>query len=310
MWFKNLVALRLAKKWPYTTDEFERLLAAQQFTPCNSSQMTSIGWTPRVEHGPLVTAVNRQIYLQLSTEKKLLPASVIAQFAKARAGEIEEQQGFRPGRKQMKEIKETVADELLPRAFSLTSITKVWIDPVNSWICIDAGTTTKSDMVLKMLLKSLDARFQPENVQLVRQPVTAMTDWLLSDHAPDGFTVDQDSELKSPSATKAAVRYVNQSLSVDDARKHIESGKRCTKLAMTWNDRISFILTDNLILKRLQPMEILAGEVGAPAADDQERFEGDFTLMAGELNSLLHDVHGALGGIAPAAVAPELPVAA
>ena len=91
--------------------------------------------------------------LMLGTEKKLLPASVINQVTKARAAEIEEQQGFKPGRKQMKELKEQVTDELLPRAFSIRRDTRVWIDPVNGWLVVDSSSPAKADEILKLLLE-------------------------------------------------------------------------------------------------------------------------------------------------------------
>ncbi len=92
----------------------------------------------------------------LRAEKKLLPATVVNQVAKARAQEIEEQQGYKPGRKQMKEIKERVTDELLPKAFSIYRDTRVWIDPVNRWLVIDAAASASADEVLGLLAKSID----------------------------------------------------------------------------------------------------------------------------------------------------------
>ena len=77
--------------------------------------------------------------LTFRAEKKLLPASVVTQVTKARALELEEQQGFKPGRKQMRELKEQVTDELLPRAFSIRRDTRVWIDTKNGWLVIDAA---------------------------------------------------------------------------------------------------------------------------------------------------------------------------
>ena len=115
-------------------EQLEAKLAPQTFAPCTSLDLQSQGWTSPRENGMLVHTVNRQMLILLATEKKLLPATVINQVAKARAAEIEEQQGFQPGRKQMREIKEQVADELLPRAFSIQRNTWTWIDPVNGWL--------------------------------------------------------------------------------------------------------------------------------------------------------------------------------
>jgi recombination associated protein RdgC len=94
MWFKNLQIYRLPAPWAINADELESHLAPQAFTACSSLDMQSQGWVPPRNNEKLVHVVNRQLLL-LDTEKKLLPSTVINQVTKARAAELEEQQGFR-----------------------------------------------------------------------------------------------------------------------------------------------------------------------------------------------------------------------
>lgn len=295
MWFKNLQIYRLPAPWAMTSEQLEESLTPQTFQPCSSLDMITQGWVSPRENGMLVHTVNRQMLIQLGTEKKLLPASVINQVSKAKAAEIEEQQGFKPGRKQMREIKEDVTDELLPRAFSIRSNTRVWIDPVNGWLVVDAGSAGKADEVLKLLLKSI-AKLPLETLRVVHSPVGAMTGWLVSDEAPGGFTVDQDTELRSTTESKATVRYVRHTLEVEDVRRHIESGKQCTRLAMTWADKISFVLTESLTIKRVAPLDVIKEGDDGMTKNDDERFDSDMMLMTGELAKMLKDLVEALGG--------------
>ncbi len=187
--------------------------------------------------------------------KKLLPASVVNQVAKSRAQEAEERQGYKPGRKQMKDIKEAVTDELIPKAFSIFRDTRVWIDPVNRWLLIDTTSAAKAEEVLALLSKSIDS-FPLQPVQVPQSPAAAMTCWLAADEAPAGFTIDQDTELRATGDSRAAIRYVRQSIEAAEVRKHIDEGKQCTRLAMTWRDRISFVLTEALTLKRIAPLDV------------------------------------------------------
>src|SRR5690606_1217007 len=145
MWFKNLKVFRLAPSWSISLDALESALEKHAYRPGNSLEMQNLGWVPPFENSGLAYALQGQIFLSLRAEKKLLPATVINQFARARAQEIEEQQGFKPGRKQMKEIKEQITDELLPKAFSVYRDTRVWIDTKNRWLIIDAAAAAKSD---------------------------------------------------------------------------------------------------------------------------------------------------------------------
>jgi recombination associated protein RdgC len=298
MWFKNLQIYRLTAPWAMTSEQLEEALAKQAFAASSSLEMQTQGWASPRDNGMLVHTVNRQILLQLGTEKKLLPSTVVNQVSKARAAELEEQQGFKPGRKQMKELKEQVTDELLPRAFSIRRNTSVWIDPVNNWLVVDASSPTKADEVFKTLLKSMD-QLPLGTLRVQQSPVAAMTDWLSADEAPAGFTVDQDTELRATGEGKATVRYVRHTLEADDVRRHIAAGKQCTRLAMTWSDRVSFVLTESLTVKRVTPLDVLKENNEGFAQNDDERFDSDFALMTGELSKLMGELVEVLGGEMP-----------
>jgi recombination associated protein RdgC len=294
MWFKNLQVFRLPAPWKVDVDQLSMQLASQSFSNTGSGDMQSEGWASPRNNDSLVHSVNQQLLLLLQTEKKLLPSSVINQVTKARAKELEEQQGFAPGRKAMKDLKERVTDELLPRAFSITRQTWVWIDPVNGWLVIDSSSPSKADEVIKLLLKC--DKIPMESLRTKVSPQTAMTDWLAGNEAPKGFTIDQDTELRAHTEDKATVRYVRHSIDPDDVQRHIAAGKQCTKLAMTWDDKISFVLTENLALKRIKPLDILNEDKDQRTADENERFDADFLLMASELAKMLDDIVYSLGG--------------
>ncbi|MGR3906551.1 recombination-associated protein RdgC [Burkholderia sp. SR8] len=295
MWFKNLQLHRLPAPWAVTADQMEKWLAPHAFQPGTSIEMQRVGWASPRDDGALVYSINRQMLLVFRSEKKLLPASVVNQVAKARALEIEEQQGFKVGRKQLRELKEQVTDELLPRAFSIRRDTRVWIDTANGWLVIDAAAQALADEVRSLLVKSIDA-LPLAGVHLARSPVASMTDWLLSGEAPGGFTVDQDAELRSSGEGGATVRYVGHALEASDMRRHIEAGKQCMRLAMTWDDRISFVLTPSLTIKRVTPLDVLKEAADPTAQNDDERFDSDVTLMTGELARMLTSLVDSLGG--------------
>ncbi|MFJ3316153.1 recombination-associated protein RdgC [Herbaspirillum huttiense] len=294
--FKNAIIYRLPAPWAVNADQLDQQLAPQVFTPAGNMDMLSQGWIlPRESSNGLVHHVNRQLLLRLQTEKKILPSSVINQVTRERAKELEEQQGFPPGRKQTKELKEQVTEELLPRAFTRLSSMWVWIDPVNGWLVADSSTLARAEEVLKLLFKGIP-KFPLETLRTVMSPAAAMTDWLASDEAPNGFTVDQDTELRSTAESKATVRYVRHTLEADDIRRHIEAGKQCTRLALTWADKISFTLAENLSIKKIALLDVLKENHELTGKNDDERFDGDFMLFAGEMSGLLAALVDALGG--------------
>ena len=293
MWFKNLQLYRLPKNWADNPVKLEEQLSALTLQPCSASDLQSIGWIAPRDGGTLIHSVNRQWLLALGAEQKLLPASVVKHFANDKAKEIEENEGRRVGRKEMRELREAMTIELLPRAFIRRRTTFGWIDPINGWLVIDAASPAKAEEFLEHLRKSVD-RLPAKLLQVTQSPSSAMTGWVAAGEAPSHFTLDQDLELRS--AEKATVRYVKHTLEGEEIRQHIADGKVVTRLAMTWGDRISFLLNENLQIKRLSFLDILKEEADGQAENEDERFDIDFTLMTGEVARLLDDLLEALGG--------------
>lgn len=299
--FKNLTIYRLPADFlstPAQLSEFTEGLRDKAFTPCGQMETMSAGWVAPQADGDLVAGVSGQMLISLCTEKKILPGAVITRKAKERAAELENKQGFKPGRKQMRDLKEQVTDELLPSALSNHSITNAWIDTENGWLAVDTASGSKADDFLKMLMKSTN-NLPITTLRPIISPGSAMTSWLDLDDAPPGFTIDMDAELVAMGGT-ATVRFKNQTLDAADVRRHIAAGKRCTQLAMTWNDRISFVLTDALTIKRITPLDILRENV-QPSNHEQERFEADLLLMAGAFHQMISALVTCLGGEQPPA---------
>ena len=294
MWFRNLKIYRLSPDWKPAPEALLQGLAAHAYRPGGALDNVNLGWIPAREGVELAHEVGGQYLLALRSEKKLLPATVINQEARARAQELEAQQGFKPGRRQLKEIKEQVTDELLPRAFSLYRDTRLWLDPKRHWLAVDAAAAAKADEVLGLLSKSIEP-FPVLPLYVAQSPAAAMTGWLADDEAPSPFSIDQDTELRASGESRAAIRYVKHTIEPDDVRRHIAAGKQCTRLALTWNDRVSFVLTEALDVKRVAPLDVLK-EGGDAGGSEDERLDADFALMAGELSALLNDLVGALGG--------------
>jgi recombination associated protein RdgC len=296
MWFRNLKAFRLDEGWNYDLNALTELLAKAEFVPCSASQMESHGWTPpRGNPGEFVVSVMGQHMLAVCSESRLLPGSVVRQYVEERLEELEANQGYKPSRGQVREVKEHVTAELTPKAFVKRNQTFVWVDPQHRWLVVDAASSNKADDVLEELKRALESLpLLPVHTALA--PSTAMTEWLLSGEAPANFTIDRDCELRSQAEEKATVRYSNHTLEAEEVRHHIEAGKKATRLAMTWNDRISFVLTEDLHVKRLGFLDVLKEQSEKNAENSGDMFEADFAIMAGELSGLLHDLINALGG--------------
>lgn len=292
--FKNVIVYRIGPGWSASVAQMELGLQSARFVECGASQEKSVGWIePRGEaHGPLVEAVGGQLILKLMIETRTLPGSVVTRKVKERVAQIEASSGRKPGKKETRDIRDDIRLELLPMAFTKQSNVVVWIDREAQLLVIDAASQAKSDEVVTALVKSLEGlALALLNTQV--SPTAAMSEWLISREAPAGFSVDRECELKAADESKAVVRYSRHPLDNDEVKKHVAEGKLPTRLALTWDSRVSFVLTEGLQLKKLAFLEVVFE--GASSGKD-DGFDADAAIATGELRKLLPDLLAALGG--------------
>jgi recombination associated protein RdgC len=292
--FKNMIVYRVGPEWSATVAQIEAGLDGARFIECGATQEKSIGWCePRGEaHGPLVEAVGGQLIFKLMIETRALPGSVVTRKAKERVAQIEASTGRKPGKKEIRDLKEDLKLELLPQAFTKQSSVGVWIDPEQRLLVIDASSQTRADEVVTMLVKSLDG-LAVVLLNTKVSPTAAMAEWLISQEAPAGFSVDRECELKAADESKAVVRYARHPLDNEEVRQHVQGGKLPTRLALTWSSRVSFVLTEGLQIKKLAFLDVVMD--GASAGKD-DGFDADVAIATGELRKLLPDLLEALGG--------------
>jgi recombination associated protein RdgC len=293
--FKNLMVYRIGAGWSATLTQLEQSLDASRFVECGATQEKAIGWIePRgVAHGPLVESIGGQWILKLMLEFKAVPGSVLKRKLEERLAQIELAEGRKPGKREKTEIKDELKLQLLPMAFTKQGAVQVWIDPVALLLVLDAGSQGKADEVVSLLVECLPGlTVMPINTNI--SPVTAMAEWLTSQEPPQGFSVDRECELKAADESRAVVRYSRHPLDTEEVRQHIVGGKLPTKLALTWDNRVSLVLTDTLQIKKLTFLEVVFE--GAAAGGKDDGFDADVAIATGELQRLIPDLLEALGG--------------
>ena len=291
MWFRNLQAYRITSG-NITLNGLEEALSQHALQACTQMETQSRGWVaPYEEQENFVYAYGQQWLIALGIEKKLLPTGVINQHARTRLAQIEQIQGYKPSKKQVKDIKEATIIELLPRAFSQRHKVYGWIDAAKNRLVIDTTSNNKADEFIEMMLKSVHGlMLKPLDTKI--SPSSAMTQWLSGDDLLSIFTIDRDCELQGMSDEKATIKYTRHILDTEETARHIRSGKKAIKLAMTWNSKISFVLHDNLQLRRISPQDILKEHT----ENIEELFASNFAIMTGELSQLVTDAIEVLGG--------------
>lgn len=294
--FRNLRLYRLPNGISAAPDALAEQLSKGAFKPCGASDRSSGGWIDPHPGAGLVFALDRQRVLCFQIEDKILPSSYVRRCAQAKAEQIEEAQGFKPGRKQMREITEQIEADLLPRAFTKLSRCMVWIDNARGWMAID-GSAARCDDILTSLKLCMDMLPQIGLPRTIHYPGAAMTEWLAAGEAPGSLTIDRDCELRQMTEEKATVKYVHSNLDSEDVRNHIALGKTATRVALTYNDRVSFVLTDQMEIKRIAFLDLLMEDAERQAENADELFAANVALFTGELALVIKGVVDACGGL-------------
>lgn len=290
---KNAIIYRIAESWQPDLQALQDALQKCVFTECGATQERSVGWIPpRGEaHGLLAESVAGQWMLRFMSQSKLLPASVLNDKVNAKADHIEKTEGRKPGKKEKRELKDEAKLDLLPMAFTKSGAMWVWIDPQARTLVLDTSAQGRADEIVTLLVEGLPG-FALALVDTQTSPTAAMAHWLMTQEPPAGFSADRETELKAADESKAVVRYARHPLDIDEVRKHIEHGKLPTKLAMTWDDRVSFVLNNNLQIRKIALLDaVMDGQ-----SQDDAGFDTDVSITTGELSRLIPELIVALGG--------------
>lgn len=299
MLFRNLITFRLAEKFTLSAEELAEKLVDFAFQPCAGQQAFSMGWNAPIREN-LVHKASGFMMICLKKEERILPSTVINEMWQERIEEIEEQEGRKLGKKARAELKDNLIFELLPRAFTHSTNLFAYIDTENDFIVIDSASSSKAEDLLSLLRKTLGG-LPAVPVNTVDSPVLTMTNWLTHGTQPSEISISDECELRSPEEGGGIARFKRHDLNLPEIKNHLETGKQVIKLALTWNDRISFVLDADLKISRLKFLDLVQERVGeeltnANAETEEERFDVDFIIMTAELSDFLDNLLAIFGG--------------
>ena len=290
MWAKNIVFYR---RDAFSLADLNNRLAKRPCHKPTGLDWFTQGWvTPAVFFDQLAPKIGNYLLVALKRFDKVLPGAVIKAALEEKVNEIELKEARKVGRKEKKQLKEQITDDLLPKALLKESQTYAWLG--NDFVFVNAGSHNKAENVLSELREVLP----PFPCALPRtkvSPSAAMTDWLASGEAPGDFELGADVNMQDGSTEGAKVTVRRGDLTADDVRKHIESGKQVTAMSLTWRDRIRFTLTDNMLIKGIKYLDVMQEEV-SNEADAAALFDASFRLVSQEMEAMVLALVDALGG--------------
>lgn len=298
MWFKNLCLFRFTEPFTLSAEELAEKLEAHRFRPCGIHEVTSFGWTAPLgkPEMPLVHATNGYMMVCVKKQERVLPTAVINEMLQEKLADLEEQQGRKLSKKERTRLKDELIFDLLPRAFTFSKKTYAYIDPKGGWLIVDSASAKNAEDLLTLLRKSMGS-LPAVPVNTVNNPVTIMTQWLVSQQTPAEIVIEDECELRSPGEEASIIRCKRHDLALPEIQNHLDSGKEAIKLAMNWGDRLSFILDKDLSIKRLRFLDLVQDQLKELDIEDEAtRFDVDFAIMSSELANFLPSLLALFGG--------------
>lgn len=298
MWFKNIRAYRLTSSFDLSPEQLGEKLAQRGFQPCAKSQAVSAGWVPPLggESSELVHAAGGRMLLKLKREERLLPATVVREQLEEKVAAIEAEQGRKVYRKERLTMKDEIVADCLPRAFTRSAGVYAYIDTRANWIFVDAASAGRAEELLNLVRECIGS-FPVLLPQVNNAPAATMTGWLVHQNLPEDFALGEECELRDPGDEGGVVRCRGVDLLSEEVETHLHAGKQVARLSLSWEERLSLVLAEDLCLRRLKFSDELMKENEAiPEADNAARLDADFALMSEAITSLQERILVLFGG--------------
>ena len=288
MFFRNLTLFR----FPTSLDlsDLETQLAECALKPVGPLELSSRGFVPPFgQHGDALShGIHDALWLTVGGEDKLLPGAVVNDLLQKKLAAIEEKEGRKPGGRTRKRLKDELVTELLPRAFVRPVRSDALLDTTLGVIAIDTSSRKNAESVVSEIRRALGS-FPALPVNAETAPRAILTGWIAGDALPDGLSLGDECELRDPSDSGAVVKIQRMELVGDEINKHLEAGKQVTRLALVLDDHVSFVLGEDLVVRKFKLLDGAVDQLESTDRDDiAAELDARFALMAGEFRRLFN----------------------
>jgi recombination associated protein RdgC len=290
MFFRNLTLFRFSPAVAEDLTRLDEVLGEHRLRPCGPLEMGTRGFVPPVGRGEdaaMTHVVKSCTLMTVGSEEKLLPAAVVNDELQRKVQKIAEEEGRKVGGRERKRIKEDLLTELLPRAFVRSLRMSAYVDRKGGWLVLDTSSRKSAENALTQVREALGS-FPAVPLAPEEGPRVLMTDWLANGNLPGGLVLGDECELRDPAtATGAIARCRRQDLDAEEVKEHLRNGKQVFQLGLVFDDRISFVLGEDLVVRKLKFLDAVLDELADSPEDAAAEMDARFALLTLELERLL-----------------------
>lgn len=303
MWFKNLKIYKLKELLKFDQEAIEKSLNSFIFSPCGSLDLEKSGFVSPLGKlsDALLNVVNGQYIVCVRFEKKLLPMTVVREQVAEKIEEYTAEHGRSPKGKEKSEIKDSVLLNLIPKAFATHSDVFAWIDNINGYVMVDTSSDKKAENVLALIRKALGT-LPVVPLDVKESVTTVVTDWLLKNTVPTRFELGTQINLISTRDENKTVAAKSSDLLEDDIIQHLRGDKIVSKLSLIFDNEFSFMLDEQLNIKRIKFSEDITNPdendgYDKREMDEAERINADLFIQIASFMKLIPYLVEQFGGI-------------
>lgn len=294
MFFRNLTLFR----FPVSLDLalLGDGVAECQLKPVGPLELSSRGFiSPHGRDSDLLVArVGDAIWLTVGGEDRILPGAVVNEALAKKIAEIEKHEGRKPGGRRRKQLKDDLLHEMLPRAFVRPSRTDVLLLSELGLCVVDTSSRKVAEAVVSEIRRALGS-FPALPINAEVAPRSVLTGWIAGEMLPEGLTIGDECELRDPADDGSRVRCTRQDMASDEIARHLEAGKLATRLGLYLDDHLSFVLGDDLVIRKFKLLDGAVDQLEQTEADDlRAELDARLALMAGEVRRLFEVLERAL----------------
>jgi len=290
--FKNARFWRFTRPFELSGDQLAEALQPYQMKPIGPQERARSGWVPLVDDQLVVASDGLQLVC-LRTDERMLPGHVVTRYANERARETDRI----IGRREMREIKEQVELELLPRAFIKTTHMLAFIDPKSGTVVVDSQGAGKAEGLLSELRRALGSLpVRPAAVQA--SPRFTMTGWLSGDvERPDEIVPGEACEMHGLGDQAGSVKVKGLDLFGLEVLVHVNAGKQVVTLNAEFDGSLNATIGEDLSLRSIKWQDRIREKLEDVDSDDHAALlHAEFHLTARELLRCFSILLEAFGG--------------
>mgnify|MGYP001545748838 CR=1 FL=1 len=306
--FRNLTMFRFSQAVADDLARLERALATNELRACGALELSTRGFvTPfgPASSGNLTHRVGDCVLFTLGSEEKILPAAVVNQALADKVRAIAAEEDRRVGGRERKRLKADLLDTMLPRAFVRRSNLNGYVDLANGWLVVDTATRSRAELVVSALREALGSF--PALPLAPERPVRQyLTDSLFcgvpaGDFSP-AWALGDECELRDPASPHGSRwRGRNADLHGEEVKEHLRNGMQAFQLGLTFDDRLSFVLGEDMAIRKFRLLDVVLDELDTSNAETAaDELSARFALLTLEVQRLLQSLDAIFGLPRPA----------